>query len=86
MRIFFSFITFSRAACPDGWKKRPDTTYCYQVFEPVEVSWNRAQSECNKFGADLVSYETGGFSLHVIVYDSLILSSANQIEALEAPI
>ena len=62
MIILFSLISLSSAACPDGWKKRPDTTYCYQVFEPVEVSWNRAQSECNKYGADLVSYETGRFS------------------------
>ena len=58
MRFSFIFISLSSAACPDGWKKRPDTSYCYQVFEPVEVSWNRAQSECNKYGADLVSYES----------------------------
>ena len=50
--------TLAWGACPDDqWILRPGTSLCYRVFERQDVSWNTAQSECNKYGADLVSYE-----------------------------
>ena len=55
--ILFAHVVTS--ACPDEkWIHRPDSTYCYRVFENVGASWNQAQSECIKYGADLVSYES----------------------------
>ena len=58
MRILLLAITTAVwSDCPDDqWTRRPDTSWCYRVFERVDVSWNTAQSECNKYGADLVSY------------------------------
>ena len=49
------------SACPDGenWIHRPDTSFCYRVYERVDVSWNVAQQECAKNGADLVSFVDG---------------------------
>lgn len=51
-------IQIALSACPDGdnWQHRPDTSFCYRVYERVDVSWNVAQQECNKNGADLVSF------------------------------
>ena len=75
--LYDLLFTVSQAACPDDqWIKRPDSPYCYRVFERADVSWNTggffsslvksrfysikflAESECNKYGADLVSYES----------------------------
>ena len=44
--------------CPGGWTRRGDTAWCYKAFEDKTVSWNTAQQECTKYGADLVSYES----------------------------
>ena len=46
------------AECPGGWTRRGDTAWCYKAFEDKTVSWNTAQQECTKYGADLVSYES----------------------------
>ena len=46
------------AECPGGWTRRGDTEWCYKAFEDKTVSWNTAQQECTKYGADLVSYES----------------------------
>ena len=44
--------------CPDdSWIRRSGTGWCYKPFEGRDVSWNQAQSSCNKYGADLVSFE-----------------------------
>ena len=57
MILHLLLLVAAKADCPDGWIRRHETKWCYKPVENVQVSWNQAQSDCNKNGADLVSYE-----------------------------
>ena len=59
MRTFlFLLFFYAKADCPEGWIK--ETFWCYKVFEggANEKTWNTAESDCNKFGADLVDIQS----------------------------
>ena len=58
--LLYFVYDFTWAECPEGWTRRTDTKWCYKPFEDKEVSWNQAQSQCVKYGADLVSYNNKG--------------------------
>ena len=59
MFFLLVFIWAVKAECPDGWDLYPASGFCYKAFEgrENEVSWTQAESTCNTFGADLVSFE-----------------------------
>ena len=53
-------IIYVKGECPDEWLLKSGSSFCYRAFEgrENEVSWTAAESICNSFGADLVSFES----------------------------
>ena len=55
------FISFCASECPDGWTLRPGSSFCYKSFDDdlslTGTSWTVAESTCNSYGGDLVSFE-----------------------------
>ena len=54
--VKFLFIVFFNSACPQGWIG--NGTSCYKLFTSPELTWENAQEECKKIGANLVKIES----------------------------
>ena len=54
-------ISFIFAECPEKWLEYGSNQKCYKAFESgAEAAWTSAESTCQTFGGDLVSFENEG--------------------------
>jgi len=77
--LFFPFIA---AECPEGWSEYISNSKCYKAFESgKETSWTFAESNCQKFGADLTSLENEGEKNFVYEIDA-VFNRVNSVQNL----
>ena len=61
MKILTLFVGLVVSECPQGWSHYQTNSKCYKAFESgEETAWTLAESTCQKFGADLTSFENEG--------------------------
>lgn len=57
--------------CPEGWNEYLTNQKCYKAFESgKEATWTLAESNCQRYGGDLVSFENEGEKNYV--YEKVI--------------